>query len=152
MEHAYRHRGFAEAQASYVVPRYRDGYSAFPSAPLRRIETVREGLPVADIDDLLTSGRLTAVELDQLVLPRKTLAHRRTMGRLSPEQSDRLLRIVRILDAADETFQSSGKAAIWLRRPTAPLGGHAPLDLLDTDIGTREVERLLDRVAHGIAA
>ena len=152
MEHAYRHSGFGEAQARYIVPRHQHGYSAFPSSPLRRIETVREGLPLATVDDLLASGRLTAVELDRLVLPSKTLAHRRTMGRLSPEQSDRLLRIVRILDAADEAFASPDKATLWLRRPTVPLGGHAPLDLLDTDIGTREVERLLARIAHGIAA
>lgn len=104
------------------------------------------------VDELLETGRLTAVELDRLVLPRKTLAHRRTMGRLSPEQSDRLLRVIRVLDAADQTFVSSDKATLWLRRPTAPLGGHAPIDLLDTDIGTREVERLLARIAHGIAA
>ncbi len=152
MEHAYRQQGFSEAPASFTFPAQWQGNSVSSHSALQRIETVREGLPIATVDELLETGRLTAVELDRLVLPRKTLAHRRTMGRLSPEQSDRLLRIVRVLDAADQTFVSSGKAMLWLRRPTAPLGGHAPIDLLDTDIGTREVERLLARIAHGIAA
>ncbi len=146
MTRAYGHRGFSEVQQPFHLP------LSWASSSASTIEAVREGLPVAVIDDLLACGRLSAVELDRLVLPRKTLAHRRTMGRLSPEQSDRLLRILRILDEADGVFGAPDKAARWLRRPTAPLGDSAPLDLLDTDIGTREVERLLARIAHGIAA
>jgi uncharacterized protein (DUF2384 family) len=32
------------------------------------------------------------------------------------------------------------------------LAGERPLDLLDTDEGAREVETLLGRISHGIAA
>ncbi|MBS0562365.1 MAG: DUF2384 domain-containing protein, partial [Proteobacteria bacterium] len=78
--------------------------------------------------------------------------NRRKAGTLTPEQSDRILRLARILAAAEETFGAQDKAARWLRRPTAPLGGEAPLDRLDTDQGAREVENLLGRIAHGIAA
>jgi putative toxin-antitoxin system antitoxin component (TIGR02293 family) len=113
---------------------------------------VREGLPVSAVDDLLETGLLTAAEIDRLVLPRKTLSHRRLLGRLSPEQSDRLLRLLRLVGAAQTTFGAAEKAARWLRRPTAALSGSAPLDLLDTDIGARRVETLLGRIAHGIAA
>jgi putative toxin-antitoxin system antitoxin component (TIGR02293 family) len=104
------------------------------------------------VDDVLAEGRLTAVELDRLALPRKTLAHRRTIGQLTAEQSDRLVRILRVIETAEGTFGDPAKAHIWLRRPTTALGDHAPLDLLDTDIGAREVETLLTRIAHGIAA
>jgi hypothetical protein len=54
------------------------------------IEATRQGLPVAVIEELLKSGRLTLAEVDRIVLPRKTLSHRRKIGRLTPEQSDRL--------------------------------------------------------------
>jgi hypothetical protein len=54
---------------------------------------IREGLPVSVVDEVLAEGRLAATELDRLALPRKTLAHRRTLGRLTAEQSDRLVRI-----------------------------------------------------------
>jgi uncharacterized protein (DUF2384 family) len=37
-------------------------------------------------------------------------------------------------------------------RPSAVLADHAPLHLLDTDIGPRQVETLLGRIEHGIAA
>jgi putative toxin-antitoxin system antitoxin component (TIGR02293 family) len=116
------------------------------------IAAVRAGLPVSAVDDALASGRITAAELDRLAIPRKTLAHRRAKGRLTPDQSDRLLRVLRILTEAEDTFADRTRAGLWLRRPTTVLGGEAPLDLLDTEIGARQVETLLGRIAHGIAA
>lgn len=113
---------------------------------------VRQGLPVWMVDDAVSSGRVSLTELDRLVLPRKTLSHRRTLGNLTPEQSDRLMRLLRIIDEAEATFGDKAKAHSWLRRPTALLDGEAPLDRLDTDLGTRQVEMFLGRIAHGIAA
>ncbi len=113
---------------------------------------VRRGLPVGAAQFVLDSGRLTAAEMDKVVLPRKTLANRRKIGALTAEQSDRLIRVARLLANAEETFGSSEKAGLWLRRPTQALGGERPLDLLDTEEGAREVENLLGRIDHGIAA
>ena len=121
-------------------------------AVLEEVSRVRDGLPAAMADEALREGRLTAAELDRLAIPRKTLAHRRKLGRLTPEQSDRLLRILRIIEKAEQTFANQGKASVWLRRPTTALAGDAPLDLLDTEIGARLVERLLGRIGHGLGA
>ena len=127
-------------------------YRGFAEAPMPWLTPVREGLPVEAVDNVLASGRLTAVELDRLALPRKTLAHRRLLGRLTPEQSDRLARLLRMIEEAEATFGDAAKAHAWLRRPSALLDNEAPLDRLDTDIGSRQVETLLGRIAHGIAA
>jgi putative toxin-antitoxin system antitoxin component (TIGR02293 family) len=116
------------------------------------VRLVRRGLPIGAVQFVLDTGRLTLAELDGIVMPRKTLANRRKLGTLTPEQSDRLVRVARVLAAAEETFGSQEKAAAWLRRPTAALAGEHPLDLLDTDEGAREVETLLGRISHGIAA
>jgi len=116
------------------------------------VRMVRRGLPVGAVQFVLDSGVLTPAELDRIVLPRKTLANRRRLGTLTPEQSDRLVRVARMIAAAEETFGSREKAGTWLRRPTTVLAGESPLDLLDTDEGAREVETLLGRIAHGIAA
>ncbi len=113
---------------------------------------VRAGLPISLVDEVVADGLLTAAELDRLAIPRKTLAHRRTSGRLSPEQSDRLLRLLRVVGQAQTTFGAADKAARWLRRPTRALDGSAPLDLLDTDIGAQRVGHLLGLIDHGIAA
>jgi putative toxin-antitoxin system antitoxin component (TIGR02293 family) len=99
---------------------------------------VRRGLPVSTIEFVIETGRLTLAEIDRIVLPRKTLTNRRRLGRLTPEQSDRLVRVARLIAVAEETFGSQEKANIWLRRPTTAAGGEAPLDLLDTDEGARQ--------------
>lgn len=116
------------------------------------VKLVRRGLPVAAVQFVLDSGRLTVAELDRIVLPRKTLANRRKLGHLTPEQSDRLVRVARVLAAAEETFGSRDKAGTWLRRPTRALAEESPLQRLDTDEGARTVETLLGRIGHGIAA
>ncbi len=116
------------------------------------VRMIRDGLPVDAIDHVLDGGWLNAVEMDRIILPRRTLSNRRKTGRLTAEQSDRLVRVVRLLALSAETFGNREKAARWLRRPTSALGGEQPLDLLDTDEGARAVENLLGRIAHGIAA
>src|SRR5689334_8826805 len=96
---------------------------------------VRDGLPVAAIDHLIDGHLVTAAEVDRIIVPRKTLADRRRKGSLTPEQSDRVIRLARIISDALETFGSREKALAWLRRGCGPLQGEAPLDLLDTEEG-----------------
>jgi putative toxin-antitoxin system antitoxin component (TIGR02293 family) len=119
---------------------------------LAAIRLIRRGLPVGAVEFMLDSGRLTLAELDQVVLPRKTLANRRKLGTLTAEQSDRLVRLARVIAAAEATFGSREKAGIWLRRPTTALADERPLHLLDTDEGVRTVMTLLGRIDHGLAA
>jgi putative toxin-antitoxin system antitoxin component (TIGR02293 family) len=116
------------------------------------IAAVRQGLPVGAVDHLIETGRMTLAEIDQVVLPRKTLSHRRKIGALTADQSDRLMRAARVIAAAEETFGSTEKAATWLRRPTTALDGEPPIHLLDTSEGALQVEALLGRIDHGIAA
>ena len=131
--------------------RFDPGLAFGDGASLSVVDKVREGLPADVIDETLETGRLNATELDRLAIPRRTAAHRRKLGRLTAEQSDRLLRVLRVVDQAETAFGNRDKAHAWLRRPTAALGGRTPLDLLDTDIGARHVEHLLGRIAHGLA-
>jgi len=112
---------------------------------------LRRGFSLDVVDRVLEDGKLSLAELDRLVLPRKTLSHRRILGSLTPDQSDRLSRVLRIIDDANETFADPAKARAWLRRPNQLLDGEAPLDRLDTDFGTRQVEAILGRIAHGLA-
>jgi putative toxin-antitoxin system antitoxin component (TIGR02293 family) len=121
-------------------------------APATWVPYVRQGLPLSILDEALADGRISTAELDRLALSRKTLAHRRTLGSLTPDQSDRLLRLLRVIEETEATFGDRTKAHTWLRRATPLLDGESPLDRLDTDIGTRQVEAMLGRIAHGLAA
>ncbi len=112
---------------------------------------IHEGLPTRAVDEVLDAGLLEPGEMYQLVVPRRTLAHRKQKRQaLSPEQSDRLARVVRVLARAEEAIGDREKAARWMRKPNRALGGMRPLDLLESDVGTRMVERILGRIEHGI--
>lgn len=114
-------------------------------------DAVRRGLPTALVDRLVRAGFLTTADIERLVLPRRTLAHRREQGEtLSPAESDRLARVLRILALAEDTFQNAGKAHRWLRTTNRELDGRVPLDLLDTDAGARSVETVLGRISYGV--
>lgn len=85
-------------------------------------------------------------------IPARTLARRRTEHRLSPEESDRVLRVARILARAQEVFGSDDRARRWLAAPCRALGGKVPVELLDTDLGAKTVDDEITRIAHGVFA
>ncbi len=85
-----------------------------------------------------------------LGIAERTLARRKESQRFSPEESDRISRIARILVHASRVFDSQEKAAQWLKTPNRALSDQVPLALLSTDVGTRMVEEMLNRIEFGI--
>jgi len=117
------------------------------------VSVIRAGVPVALCDRLVDQGFIKTSELYSLVIPRRTLQHRRKSGEpLTRVESDRAMRFARIFDEAVAVFGSPEKGGNWLRLKTRLLGGERPIDLLDTEVGGRQVEDTLGRIAHGIAA
>ena len=120
-------------------------------SPLDWAATAKAGLLVSLTDALLAAALLSRDELERLVIPRRTLDYRRAKGqRLSPEESDRLLRIVHAVTRADEVFGDDATAHTWLRRRNRALRGARPLDLLDTDGGAAAVDAVLGRIEYGV--
>ncbi|MEE9282382.1 MAG: antitoxin Xre-like helix-turn-helix domain-containing protein [Myxococcota bacterium] len=114
-------------------------------------ELVRAGLPFAAFEAVMTRYGLTQEVLSATVkLPKSTLARRRRSRRLTPEESDRLYRLARILAHATQVFEDTEAVADWLRSPIVALGKQDPLSLLDTDIGAGQVEQVLGRIEHGV--
>jgi putative toxin-antitoxin system antitoxin component (TIGR02293 family) len=112
---------------------------------------VKEGIPAEAAYSLLNSGLLEADELYDLVIPRRTIERRREEKQhLTSTESDKLLRIVRVIVQAIEALASSEKARKWLRTPNRALRGEEPLSLLETDVGARMVERVLGRIEYGV--
>lgn len=84
-------------------------------------------------------------------MSRRTWARRKRQGAaLTPVESDRLYRLVRTVARATEVLGSRDKGLRWMRKPNRALGGDTPLGLLDTEVGGRQVEDLLDRIDHGV--
>jgi putative toxin-antitoxin system antitoxin component (TIGR02293 family) len=114
-------------------------------------ERVRAGLPYLALEAVRQRFGLQVAEAAAaLHLPPRTVARRRTAQRLHADESDRLVRLARVGAQAVAVLGSDAKAAAWLRRPNRALGGQTPLELLDGDLGARQVEDVLGRVTHGV--
>jgi putative toxin-antitoxin system antitoxin component (TIGR02293 family) len=113
---------------------------------------VESRLPVYMLERLINYG-LTFDEVYRLVIPRRTLAHRRQKGeKLSEDESDRVMRIARVLALAENIFGDQAKALCWLRKPKQRLDGRCPLDLLHIGTGGRTVEEMLIQIEYGVFA
>jgi len=114
------------------------------------LQVVEGQLPTSAIGRLIALG-LTRHEVDVLVIPLRTLQHRRSnREKLTVEESDRLLRVLRLLSHAESVYGSRDRALNWLRRPVAKLNKRAPIDVMRTDTGARIVEELLVQIDEGI--
>ncbi|PYT84624.1 MAG: hypothetical protein DMG40_00990 [Acidobacteria bacterium] len=113
-------------------------------------EAIREGFPPAVLEELMRASGLTLKELaGALDLSPRSLQRRRRNGRLARYESDRLYRLARIVALADEFLGDHDKALRWLKRANRALGGISPLAALDTELGARQVENILGRIAYG---
>ena len=114
-------------------------------------DRINQGLPFRALESVRTRLGLSVFELGAVLrMPPRTLARRRATRRLGADESDRLYRLVRVAAHDIDVLGAEESAAEWLRRPNRGLGGVAPLYLLDTDVGARQVETTLGRLAHGI--
>ncbi len=113
-------------------------------------EAIREGFPPAVVEELMQASGLTLKELaDSLDLSARSLQRRRRSGRLARFESDRLYRLARIVALAQQSLGNRQSASRWLKRANRALGGAAPISAMDTELGARQVENLLGRIAYG---
>lgn len=115
------------------------------------VETVREGLPVDSVEKLAEQIQVTSASLQRhLKLSKQTYARRRRVGRLSVDESDRVVRYADLFRSAVELLGEANAAAQWLRAPAPALNGETPMDRATTEFGARDVIRLIGRLEHGI--
>ena len=115
------------------------------------IAAVREGLPFDVFVNLQHVLDIPAAPLaDLLGMPLRTLNRRKHEGQFKPEESDRLLRVARVLSRTFKVFEDRAAAILWLKTPEVAFDDVTPLSLLDTEIGAQEVLRLLGQLAYGV--
>jgi putative toxin-antitoxin system antitoxin component (TIGR02293 family) len=119
--------------------------------PQELIRRIQKGLPFSDLKVLQDSIDMPFEQLAaKLAISRSTLQRRKAAGRLSPTESDKVIRFSRLLRQATDLFGNTEKARAWLKHPQYGLGGAVPLDYAETEIGAREVENLLGRMKYGV--
>src|SRR2546428_580660 len=117
-------------------------------------DMAREGLPTATPSKLSgTLGWTRAALIEQLGIAPRTAARRLTRREpLSTAESERVLRLARVLTRAIDVFESQDAAKQWLQEPSTALGERKPIDLLATDIGTEVVLNELGKIDYGFFA
>ena len=120
------------------------------ATPMDLVGLVRAGLPWTLYQGVMTDLGLTdQMAAGVLHIPLRTLT-RRKGGRLDPQESERVMRLVRLRAKAEDVLGTREKATLWLDSPNRALGGATPLSLLDTDIGTTAAEDVLTRIEYGV--
>jgi putative toxin-antitoxin system antitoxin component (TIGR02293 family) len=117
-----------------------------------QVKAMEAGLRESELTDLQTSLDLPSEKVLSLVgLSKATFHRRKTTGtNLSPLVSDRVVRFAMLLSKAITVFGSQDEANKWLKSPQFGLGGAVPLDFAKSEVGAREVEKLLGRIEYGV--
>jgi putative toxin-antitoxin system antitoxin component (TIGR02293 family) len=112
---------------------------------------IRKGFPSKSLDSFSINIGATNVELAQMLgISVRALALRRRKGVLTPYESERMFRVVRVIARAEEVFGDLDNGLEWLKSPNISLDGLPPISLLDTYIGAEWVMDALGRVEHGV--
>ncbi len=121
-----------------------------PVSDFNLAEIVENGLPLKSLA-LLRERGLTSAELSEIVISPRTLKHRKARNEpLSQEETDRAVRVARIVALAGDVFGNHDKALLWLRSPDERLADRTPLNLLQTESGGRLIESMLWQLDEGI--
>jgi putative toxin-antitoxin system antitoxin component (TIGR02293 family) len=125
--------------------------SAKAKHPTELIRKIQKGLRFCELETLQNSIDLPFEQLAaKLAISRSTLQRRKAAGRLSPDESDKVMRLSRLLEHATNVFGDIERARAWLKFPQRGLGGAIPLDYAETEVGAREVDDLLGRIEYSV--
>ena len=116
------------------------------------VKRLEDGISYAAFERLRSSLGLTARDLAGLIqIHPRTLARRKGLGKLRPDESDRLVRVARVFGRAIDLFEGDALAARrWLAKANAALEGVSPFEMVTSEVGAREVDDLIGRLEHGV--
>jgi putative toxin-antitoxin system antitoxin component (TIGR02293 family) len=121
-----------------------------PRSDFNLAEIVEAGLPTDNLAVLRQKG-LTFSEISEIVISPRTLKHRKSRGEpLSHEETDRMVRVARIVSQAENVFGDHAKALLWLRASDDRIGDRTPLSMLQSEAGGRLIESMLWQIDEGI--
>lgn len=115
------------------------------------VRAVERGLPFGAFESFRAQTGLTASRLSGILgIPKRTFARRKAAGKLSPEESERLLRVSLLFERAVDLFEGRAADAVdWLARPKKALASATPFEYARTELGARDVDNLIGRLSDG---
>ena len=82
----------------------------------------------------------------------RTWARRKHEAHLTPAESDRTVRILRLVERAEAVLGDLPHARTWLSTPNRALDGSTPMHMASTETGASLVFDVLGRIEHGVFA
>jgi putative toxin-antitoxin system antitoxin component (TIGR02293 family) len=120
-------------------------------APTDLISAGNSGLDVSIFGRLARSLGVSEASLADITgVSQSSLTRRKRSGRMTPEESERILRIAGLVDLAAGIFGDIEVAVAWLKETNLSLGDVSPLEFARSEIGGREVRDLLGRIEYGV--
>ncbi len=117
------------------------------------IEVSRKGLDAEGLSSLQDYLRISKTEIIKLMdMSTSTFQRRLSSQKLSPTESEHLIQIYKLITKGLQVFGDKEQLLTWIKSENQALGGVAPLDLMQSQLGIYEVEQQLGRLAYGIYA
>ncbi len=117
------------------------------------LHSVENGVPVATMADFVAASGLHLRDIYAIVIPARTLKHRRARKQaLTPDESDKLARLIRLFDHAVRVLGDREKALHWLNKPLRRFEGRSPIHMMRTEFGARMIDEMLGQIDHGMFA
>lgn len=111
---------------------------------------VRAGLPKRSLQLVARRAVEPGASVNEFVYSIVPSATFKRRTRLSAVESERTERLARIVALAERLWADEDEARAFLNRPHPLLDGATPLQVGRTELGAREVERLLHDIDHGL--
>jgi putative toxin-antitoxin system antitoxin component (TIGR02293 family) len=114
---------------------------------------IERGVPLRALEDFSIYSGLPLKDLLEVVIPARTLKHRRQRQEpLNLDESDRLARVARLYELGVRVFGNADKARRWLSKPKIRFEERTPLVMMRTELGGRQVEEMLIQIDEGMFA
>lgn len=116
-----------------------------------RLHQIKEGFSASLFQAIRVTFDLQERSLETLLNASISTLERRKREKknLDPVASERLDRIATVCHLAEEVFESRESATGWMSRPNKALGGSTPIMLCETEIGAKQVRRVLHALEWG---
>lgn len=115
------------------------------------IGQINEGLEGKVVNAIVDWTNITQNDLRKMSGIPSTTFNRSLKARFNADQSERLVRIIRVIDRAVALFEGDkDEAKKWLNAPNRALGWKVPAELMASETGAYEVMKLITRLEHGV--
>jgi len=114
---------------------------------------IERGIPLSALEAFSTYSGIALKDLLEVVIPARTLKHRRQRQEpLNLDESDRLARVARMYELAVKVYGDREGGRKWLTGTKRRFDGKTALAMLRTEVGEQAVQDFLIQIDEGYFA